>query len=97
MSALPPKADINDYGAQCPLLTHSGHWWGSGPLTLKRACLTLNLSHCEASHSGVRGISFGYIVVSAGSAGCVLANRLTEDPDCKALNHLSGAGQVALD
>ncbi len=25
MSALPPIADINGYGAGCPLLTHSGH------------------------------------------------------------------------
>ncbi len=25
MSALTPKADINGYGAGCPLLTHSGH------------------------------------------------------------------------
>ncbi len=26
MSAYPPKADINDYGAGCPLMTQSGHW-----------------------------------------------------------------------
>jgi len=29
--------------------------------------------------------SFDYVIVGAGIAGCVLANRLTEDPDCRVL------------
>ena len=28
---------------------------------------------------------FDYIVVGAGSAGCVVAARLTENPDCRVL------------
>ncbi len=29
--------------------------------------------------------TFDYVIVGAGSAGCVLANRLTEDPDVRVL------------
>ena len=31
------------------------------------------------------GGAFDYVIVGAGSAGCTLANRLTEDPDCRVL------------
>ncbi len=34
--------------------------------------------------------TFNFVIVGAGSAGCVLAAQLTEDPDCTVL--LLGAG-----
>ncbi|KAK2760407.1 hypothetical protein FQN54_002477 [Arachnomyces sp. PD_36] len=49
--------------------------------------------NCFTSFSPIEGKEFDYIIAGGGTAGLVLASRLTEDPDCSVLVVEAGANR----
>jgi hypothetical protein len=75
MTALRPKADAQASGAECPLVTHSGHWTGQSANGRNRPETAIRDQRCERPLSDRKSVIGGHA-----AEWPLLTQKLGSDP-----------------